>query len=102
MTKRILAAAAAATLLLSACGGGGGDVQNEVADIYIKAMGDLADELDVELDINEGCVRDLTAQLSDDDAQKLVDAGIDGDPEGLSAEADELGEQLFEDCITEG
>ena len=101
MTKRILAAVAASTLLFAACGGGGGDVQGEVADLYIEAMGELGDELGVDLDIDEGCVRDLTDQLSDDDAQKLVDAGIDGDPEDLSAEADEIAEQLAE-CVSEG
>jgi hypothetical protein len=100
MTKRILAAVAASTLLFAACGGGG-DAQGEVADLYIEAMGELGDELGVDLDIDEGCVRDLADQLSDDDAQKLVDAGIDGAPEDLSAEADEIAEQLAE-CVSEG
>ena len=47
---------------------------------------------------DEDSVRDLAGQLSDADAEALVDAGLEGDPE-VSAEADEIGDQL-ESCVT--
>lgn len=102
--KLRLVAAAAAIVTLAACGGGdddgGGGRQGDVADLYIETMNDLAEELDVELDVDEDCVREVTGRLSDDDAAALMEAGLEGEPD-VSAEADEIGAQL-ETCLTEG
>ena len=70
-----MSAVAAATLVLAACNsddGGASGVQGEAAQ---QAIDQAADE-GVELD--EGCVNDLAKDLSDEDAQALVDAGPDG------------------------
>ena len=78
MRKTILSAAAAATLVLAACNsddGGASGVQGEAAQ---QAIDQAADE-GVELD--EGCVNDLAEDLSDEDAQAIVDAGPDGNPD---------------------
>jgi hypothetical protein len=92
MKSRLLATISIAALALAACGGdddgggsGGGDdgPQSELADMVIGEM--EADGLVVD----DECVRDAVGQLSDDDAQALVDAGIDGDPGDLGADAAE-------------
>lgn len=98
----------AACLALTACGGSGsGSDQDQVADLLIESAGDEGVELD------EDCVRDTTAQLSDADAAALIEAGVDGDAD-LSDEADALAGQIITcvdvssyrdqliDAITEG
>jgi len=90
MNKSIGALFAGATLVLAACGGGdgggggggsAGGIQGQAADIAMS----LADGEEFELD--EACVNDLASQLSDADAQAIVDTGPDGDPE-LSPEGE--------------
>jgi len=89
MNKSIGALFAGATLVLAACGGGdgggggggsAGGVQGEAAAVAMS----LANDEDFDLD--EACVNDLASQLSDADAQAIVDAGTAGDadlsPEG--------------------
>ena len=104
MTKRILAATAAATLLLAACGGdddsGGDSPQDQVADMMIDALNAEfeSEELQGVASLDEDCVRDAAGELSDDDAQKIIDAGPDGDPEGLSTSAEEAAASLLE-CV---
>jgi hypothetical protein len=94
MKKSIGVTVAVAALVLAACGsdGGGGasGVQGEAAD---AAMAIAADE-DFELD--ESCVNDLAEQLSDEDAQAIVDAG--GGDADLSPEGEALSLQLL-GCI---
>ena len=94
MKKSIGVTVAVAALVLAACGsdGGGGasGVQGEAAD---AAMAIAADE-DFELD--ESCVNDLAEQLSDEDAQAIVDARS-GDAH-LSPEGEALSLQLL-GCI---
>jgi len=87
MRTRIISSLAAATLFVSACGGGAGGSQGEVADLF------LASGQEEGLDLDKGCVEDVTAKLSDDDAKKLVDAGVEGDPE-LSAAGEALAFEL--------
>lgn len=95
MRTRLFGTVAIATLTLAACGGGGGGVQGEVADMMI-------DELEAEdLDVDESCLRDATSKLSDDDAQKILDAGPDGDAEGLSDEAEAAAAEAI-GCIDTG
>lgn len=89
--KKLLISAIAVSLLLAACGGGGG-AQDEVADLFIE----LAGEENLELD--DDCVRDTAARLSDDDAQAIVDAGTDGDPV-VSDEAEAIGDEIFSTCV---
>ncbi len=90
MRNRLTLLAAAATLAFTACGGSGSD-QDEVADLLIEqAAGE-----DIELD--EDCVRDTAAKLSDDDAAALVEAGVDGDPE-ISEAGDAIGEEIV-NCL---
>ena len=91
MKKSFGATIAIAALTLAACGSDGGSgasgVQGEAAD---AAMALAADE-DFELD--ESCVNDLASQLSDEDAQKIVDSG--GGDADLSPEGEELSDQLL-------
>jgi len=96
MRTKLFSAIAATTLVVSvsACGGGGGGDQGEVADMLM----DAASEGGLELD--EDCVNDTAAKLSDDDAKKIVDAGPDGDPE-LSPEAEALADEIF-NCVDAG
>ena len=121
MGKTIMSALAAATLVLAACNsddGGASGVQGEAAQ---QAIDEAADE-GVELD--EGCVNDLAKELSDEDAQAIVDAGPDGDADlsdaGEATTAEllncidpdalvdlfiegmlESGEDIDEDCVRE-
>lgn len=95
MNKTITATIAAATLVLAACGSsssGGGDDQSQVADELMKLAEDQGFELD------RDCVEDNAGDLSDDDAQKIVDAGVDGDVE-LSEEGDAVGDRIFTECV---
>jgi hypothetical protein len=96
--RRVIAIAAIATLAIAACGsdddggGSGGDsVQDQAAD---QAIAEAAGE-DIQLD--EDCVRDVAGELSDEDAQAIIDAGPDGDAE-LSEAGEALSSQLF-NCI---
>lgn len=91
MKTRVIAAAVAATLVLSGCGDGGGK-QDEVADMVIEEMADQ----DVAMD--EDCVREAAGKLSDDDAQKILDAGPDGDAGDLSDDAQEAARTLI-NCV---
>lgn len=73
-----------------ACGGsdgGSGEAQAEVAQQTIGAAEDAGFALD------EGCVNDITSQLSDDDADAIVAAGPIGDPD-VSDEGSALARQL--------
>ena len=83
MRTRIISSLAVATLVLSACGGSSGS-QGEVADLMLEAAAEEGLELD------KDCVNDIAGDLSDEDADKLIAAGVDGDPE-LSAEGEALG-----------
>jgi hypothetical protein len=102
MKIRAIVVASATVLALAACGGdddGGSGVQGEVADMMIDAMNESFSEEGIEgIDLDEDCVRDAVGQLSDDDAQKILDAGPDNEPEGLSDEADEAAQALI-DCV---
>jgi hypothetical protein len=79
-----------AGLTLAACGGSDGGTsgaQSEAAQQTIDAAKTAG------FDLNEGCVNDIASQLSDDDAQAIVDAGPDGDPD-VSTEGSALANQL--------
>lgn len=93
MRTRLIASLAVATLAVSACGGddGSSGQQGEVADMMLEAAESEG------ITLEEGCVRDVAGRLSDDDAAKIVEAGVDGDPE-LSADAEALAEEMF-DCF---
>ncbi len=77
-----------------ASGGGAGGARAEAARLAIEAASAEGLVLDA------ACVDGLAAQLTDDDARALVDAGIDGDP-ALSAEGDLLMAQLLT-CVDQG
>jgi LDH2 family malate/lactate/ureidoglycolate dehydrogenase len=80
MKSRMFATLSVAALALVACGGGD-DSQGEVADMMIE-------EMEAEgMEVDEDCVRDAAGQLSDDDAEKIAEAGPDGEPQDLSPEA---------------
>jgi len=76
---------AASVLFVAACGGNDDDnatatgVQNDAADEIIKQANDG------NFDPDEACIREKAAKLSDEDAQKIVDAGSSDTPD-LSAE----------------
>jgi ABC-type glycerol-3-phosphate transport system substrate-binding protein len=101
MTKfRALAAVSVAALALSACGGdddGGGSPQDEVADMMIDAIESGGAEMEG-VEVDEDCLRDLTDDLSDEDAEKIIAAGPEGDPGDLSADADAIGNEII-DCF---
>lgn len=96
--KKLLISAVSTTVLLSggllsACGGSSGaSAQDGVADMFIG----LAADQDLKLD--EDCVRTNAAEFSDADAQAMVDAGVDGDPD-ISDAADAIGDQIFSECV---
>jgi hypothetical protein len=88
MRTRLISSIAIAALALTACGGGASGSQGEVADLMLEE----ADKEGIELEAD--CVKDVAGKLSDDDAEKLLEAGVDGDPQ-LSAD----GEALADDMI---
>lgn len=83
MRMRIISTLAVAGLLVSACGSSGSGAQDEVADMFVEGM---AEE---DITIDPDCAKEEASKLSDDDAQKIVDAGVDGDPD-VSVDADEF------------
>ena len=82
--RKITALLASSVLLVAACGGddddSAGGVQNDAADEFIQQM------KDGDVNPDEECVRTAFADMSDDDAQRIVDAGNDETPD-LSPEA---------------
>lgn len=92
MNKSIVASLAVGVLVLAACGSDSGSSsggpQGEAADAAIAAASEEGMELD------EECVNDLASQLSDEDAEAIVAAGPDGDPE-ISDEGTAIGVQLM-------
>jgi hypothetical protein len=119
VTRKILVLVAAGIMFLTACDDDDGDavdtvdettadtstdttedsdgsigtVQQQAAELAIAAAGVQGLELD------EDCVNEIAAELSDEDAQLIVDAGPDGDP-ALSAEGEALTTQLLT-CVDE-
>ena len=85
-----------AALALAGCGGsdgGASDAQAQVAQQTIDAASEAG------FDLDEGCVNNIVTELSDDDAQAIVDAGPLGDPD-VSAEGSALAGQLV-NCISQ-
>lgn len=82
-----------AALVVSACGGDDGK-QGEVADMFVE----LAESEGIELD--QECVEEAAGQLSDSDAEKIVDAGTEGSAD-VSDEAQVIGEQIL-GCLDVG
>ena len=104
MHTRLLGTIAIAALVLSACGGdddgggGGGSSQDQVADMMIEVLDEASELEGVEgVEIDEDCIRDKVGELSDADAQAILDAGPEGDPE-VSDEAEEIGQTMLE-CV---
>lgn len=88
---------AAATV--AACGGGASGDQGEVADLFLQAAGDEGIEVD------QDCVETAAGKLSDDDAAKILEAGIDGDPDVSDAAndvADEMARCVAVDSLIDG
>ena len=100
MKKTIIAALASSALVFAACGsdsdggGDGGGAQSEVAALMTEAL----DEAGISYDAD--CINDTAGQLSDDDAEAIVAAGMEGDPD-VSDEADAIGDSMTE-CIDLG
>lgn len=92
MRTRFLAIITASALALSACGGGGGGAQGEVADLFIE----VAEGEGLVLD--RGCVESAAERLTDDDAEAIVDAGIDGEPD-LGEDAQAVGAEIIK-CVS--
>jgi len=96
MKIRVLVAAGAALVLVTACSGdddgGSGGKQGEVADMVLEEMEGEGVTMD------EECVRDAAGELSDEDAQKVLDAGPGGDDSELSPEAAAAAAELV-NCI---
>jgi len=90
-------------LTITACGGdddgGGGSVQDQVADMMVDVINESMETegLGDGISIDEDCVKDAAQDLSDDDAQAILDAGPDGDPD-LSADAEDAAGALI-DCV---
>jgi hypothetical protein len=114
--RRITGLVAASVLFLAACGGddddNAGSAQSETATATADANGgsasgvqndaanEIIDQADTaNLDPDEGCIRDKAANLSDEDAQKIVDAGSsdtpDLSPAGLAIVAETMS------CVSE-
>jgi hypothetical protein len=95
--NKVLVAVFGVSLALSSCGsdGGGSDgdsgaTQSELADLLV-AEGES-------VGFDEQCVRDKTAELSDEDAQFLIDNIDSSDTEGFSPELQTWIDGLF-DCL---
>lgn len=85
--------------MVAACSGGSNssDSSGAQAQAAQKTI-DAAKEEGFDLD--EGCVNDIASQLSDDDAQAIVDAGPGDDPD-VSADGSALAGQLG-GCLGQG
>ena len=70
---------------------GDGSPQDQVADMLVDEMG--AEGMTIDRD----CARDAASKLSDDDARKILDAGVDGDPD-VSDDAMKAAENMVS-CI---
>lgn len=84
----------AASIALVACGGsddgdGGDSPQDGVADLLIEAAEDAG------ADVDSDCVRETAQSMSDDDANLIVDAGLDGDPDISETANEVLAEMLL-------
>ena len=99
-TSALTSAAIALVLALggaSACssdgdGGGGDSLQQQVADQTVEQMsGD-------DVTVDDGCVQEKADQLSDEDAQAILDTDLGGDAD-VSDEAKEIAASLVE-CIS--
>ncbi len=98
-TKKLVTAAIVAVTLLAACGSddggsgsdGGGD-QTKAADALMKS----AEEEDIALD--EDCVREVSAKLTDEDAKLILDS-IDSDGEPTLSDAGEVLKGEIFGCI---
>ncbi|MDW3216337.1 MAG: hypothetical protein R8G01_20270 [Ilumatobacteraceae bacterium] len=88
MKKHTRSIALVTGLTLAACGGGGSD-QDQVADMLIEAADDAGASPDSD------CIRDLAQDISDDDAEAMADAGLQGDPEISDAAGEILAEMLL-------
>jgi hypothetical protein len=95
--RRITALLASSVLLVAACGDddddSAGSVQDDAADELVQQMDDE------DIDADEGCVREAFADMSDDDAQMIVDAGSDEDPD-LSPEGLAIVAQATASCAS--
>lgn len=92
MRTRIFSSLAVAGLVLSACGGGGASgAQGEAVDALVKSASAEGIEVD------KSCVEDVAKKLSDEDADKIVAAGDEGDFE-LSAEGEALTNEMIS-CV---
>ena len=96
MTRSLASTIVIAGLTLAACGSSDSSssgVQADAAQQTIEAAKDAG------FDLDHACVNDITEQLSDDDAQAIVDAGPGGEPD-VSAEGSALANQLV-NCISQ-
>lgn len=106
MQSRFLVTISIAALALVACGGdddggggGGNSPQDQVADMMMDVLDETTGTEEMEgVTIDEDCIRDKVDQLSDEDAQLILDAGTGPEPEGLSDSANEIGETILE-CV---
>ena len=69
-----------------------GDDQARVAQLLVSTADEEGFGIDTE------CVTAYAAELSDDDAQALVDAGLAGEAD-VSAEGAAIGADVFRDCV---
>jgi hypothetical protein len=88
--RAVVSTVLVAGLAVTACASSdsaSGDLQSAAAQQTIDAAKEAG------FDLDEGCVNAIADQLSDDDAQAIVDAGPDGDPD-VSPEGSALAGQL--------
>ncbi len=91
MNKTMALGVAAIALVVASCGSDGGtEVTGARADAATNVV-EAAEARGINLD--EDCVKELTAQLSDEDAEKLA-ASADGSAD-LSAEGEALGDDVL-------
>jgi hypothetical protein len=93
-----ITAAVTVGLFLSACASGDGGSsppsgdQGTVADLVMTAAGEQGLQLD------RDCVDRNVAELTDEDAGALADAGLDGDAD-ISDAGGAIGEKIFSECL---
>lgn len=88
---------------MAACGTEEPTVQDEIADVMIDYVQEEIEAGGFAPDaVDEGCIRDLVSDLSDTDAQVILDAGVFvhlDDRTDLTTEALEINTAIVDRCL---
>jgi hypothetical protein len=74
-------------------GSASGTLQEQVAQISIDAANEMG------ITVDEACVIEATSQLSDEDAQMIIDSTASGESVTVSPEGEAIGQAMQTDCL---